>query len=54
MLDLLITRDDQPDDTDYHKRIRTQIEEPNRTADDREFTPAEVKNAIEDLKRPLG
>ena len=50
MLDHLITRDDQADDSDYHKRIRTKIREPSQTADDREFTPAEIKNAIEELK----
>jgi len=50
MPDHLITIYDQTDGTDYHKRIRIQIKEPNQTADDRDFTPAEVKNAIEDLK----
>jgi hypothetical protein len=30
MLDYVITKDDKSDDTDYHKRIRTQIEEPNQ------------------------
>ena len=50
MLDHLITRDDQNDDLDYHKRIRTKIREPSQTADNREFTPAEIKSAIEDLK----
>jgi len=34
ILDHLITIDDQTDDTDYHKRIRIQIKEPNQTADD--------------------
>jgi hypothetical protein len=50
MLDYLITRDDKSDDTDYHKRIRTQTEEPGQSADDRDFTPTEVTNTIEDLK----
>jgi hypothetical protein len=50
MLDNLITIDDQTDDTDYHKIIRTKIKEPNHTGGDRDFTPTEVKNAIEDLK----
>jgi len=50
MLDHLITRDDRTDDSGYHKRIRTKIREPSQAADDREFTPAEIKNAIEELK----
>ena len=50
MLDHLITIDDKTDDTVYNKRIRTQIKEPNQTADDNDFTPAEVMNAIEVLK----
>jgi len=49
ILDHLITKDDQTEDTEYHKRIRKQIKEPIQTADDRELTPAEIKNAIEDL-----
>jgi hypothetical protein len=50
MSDYLIPTDDQLDDTDYHKGIRAQSKEPILTADDREYTPAEVKNAIYDLK----
>jgi len=50
MLDHLITRDDRTDDLDYHKIIRTKFREPSQTAKDREFTPAEIKNAIEELK----
>ena len=50
ILDHLITKDDRNDDTDYHKRIWREIMEPNQTEDDREFTPAEIKNAIEELK----
>ena len=49
MLDHLITTDDQSEDTEYHKRIREQTKEPIQTADDRDLTPAEVKNAIEEL-----
>jgi len=50
MIDYLIPKDEQIDDTDYHKRIRVQTEEPILTADDRDCTPSEVKNAIDDLK----
>jgi len=51
MLDHLITIDDRTDDSDYHKRIRTKIREPSQTTDDREFTPAEIKNTMEELKK---
>jgi hypothetical protein len=50
MLDHLIATDDQTEDKEYHKRTRLQTNEPNQTSDGREFTPAEVKNAIADLK----
>ena len=51
MSDYLIPTDDQLDDTDYHKGIRAQSKEPILTADDREYTRTEVKNAIYDLKQ---
>jgi len=47
--DYLIPKDDQTDDTNYHKGIRAQSKEPILTADDRDYTPTEVKNAICDL-----
>jgi len=50
VIDYLIPKDEQIDDTDHHKRIRVQTEEPILTADDRDCTPSEVKNAIGDLK----
>jgi len=34
MLDHLITKDDQTEDTEYHKRIRKQIKDPIQTAHD--------------------
>ena len=43
MSDYLIPTDDQLHDTDYHKGIRAQSKEPILTADDREYTPTEVK-----------
>jgi superfamily I DNA/RNA helicase len=49
MLDHLIPTDELLDDTDYHKRIRDQTKEPIYTADDRDYSPDEVKNAIEEL-----
>jgi hypothetical protein len=51
MSDYLILEDDQTDDTNYHKGIRAQSKEPIQTADDRDYTQTEVKNAIYDLKR---
>jgi cell envelope opacity-associated protein A len=51
MSDYLIPKDDQTDDTNYHKGIRAQSKEPILTADDRDYTPTEVNNAICDLKR---
>ena len=50
MSDYLIPADDQLDDTDYHKGIRAQSKVPILTADDTEYTPTEIKNAIYDLK----
>jgi hypothetical protein len=46
MIGYLFPKDEQTDDTDYHKRIRAQLREPISTADDGDCTPAEVKNAV--------
>ena len=51
MLDHLITRDDRTDNLDYDKRIRTEFRESSQRADDREFTQAEIKNVIIELKK---
>jgi hypothetical protein len=51
VMEYLIPKDEQTDDTDYHKRIRAQSKEPISTPDDRDCTTAEVKNAINDLKQ---
>ena len=45
MIEHLTPNDEQSDDTDHHKRIGTLSTEPIQTADDRDYTPAEVKNA---------
>jgi hypothetical protein len=50
MLDYIILKDEQTDDTDHHKRIRAQFKEPILTTDDTDCIPTEVKNAIDDLK----
>jgi hypothetical protein len=49
MTDYFIPKDEQHDDTDHHKRNRALSEEPILTADDRDYTTAEVKIAIGDL-----
>ena len=53
ILDQLITKDYRTYDTDYHESFRREIREPNQIEDDREFTPAEIKNAIEKLKNKM-
>jgi len=40
MIDHLTPNDEQSDNKDYHKRIRTLTTEPIQTADDRDYTPA--------------
>ena len=46
ILDYLITKDEEDSDSDYHKTIRILTELPIQTADDREYTPEEIGNAI--------
>jgi hypothetical protein len=48
-LDYLDTKDEVDRDSDYHKTIRTLKEQPIHTADDREFTPEEIGNAIDTI-----
>jgi hypothetical protein len=50
-LDYLIPKDDEDNDSDYQKTIRTQIGKPIQTADDREYTPEEIGLAIEAINR---
>jgi hypothetical protein len=54
MIDHIIPNDEQTDNTDYHKRIRDLSTEPILTTDDSYYTPAEVKNAIDDLNHKKG
>jgi len=46
MLEHFTPEDNQNDDSDYHKQARTQSQEPTITADDKEFTVDEIKNAV--------
>jgi hypothetical protein len=50
MLDYLITKDEEDNDSDYHKTIRTLTELHIQTADDREYTDEEIGNAIDAIK----
>ena len=43
MIDYLTPNDEQSDDTDHHTRTRNISTEPIQAADDRDYTPAEVK-----------
>ena len=54
MIDHLTPNDEQSDDTDGHKRNRTLSTEPIQPIHDRDYTPEEVKNAIDDLKHKKG
>jgi hypothetical protein len=49
MLDYFTTEDKETDDTDYHKLIRTQTQDPADTADDKYFTIQETRNAVESM-----
>ena len=47
MLDYLIPKDDEDNESDYDNTIKTQTERPIQTADDREYSPEEIRTAIE-------
>ena len=47
ILDYLNTKHEVDNDSDYHKTFRTLTEQPIQTADDRQFTPDEIGNAID-------
>ena len=49
IIDYLIHKDEQSDDTDYHKRFWAHSKDPILITDERDYTPAEVKNVIDDL-----
>jgi len=50
MLEQLIPEDNPQDDTDHHKAIRRQPEQPIDTTDDKEFFQDEVRQVIEGFK----
>jgi len=47
MLEYLIPKAEEDNDTEYHNTIRTLSARPIQTADDREYTPDEIETAIE-------
>jgi len=47
ILEHLIAKDEKAEETDYHKRVRTLIEGPVKTKDDRHFTAEEIKRKIQ-------
>ena len=50
MLDNFTPEDNERDDSDYHKQIRAQTQQPTTTADDREFTIEEIRDATESME----
>ena len=49
MIDHLTPNDEQSDDTDHHKKTRNISTVQIEAADDTDYTPAKVNNAIDDL-----
>jgi hypothetical protein len=49
MLEYFTPEDNEYDDNDYHQQVRAQAQEPVNSADDREFTIEEIRNAVESL-----
>jgi hypothetical protein len=46
ILDYFTPEDNERDDSDHHKHGRAQTQKPTTTADDREFTIEEIRDAI--------
>jgi hypothetical protein len=49
MLEYFTPEDKEDDDTAYHRLARTQSQDPVDTADDKDFTLEEIRNAIESM-----
>jgi hypothetical protein len=49
MLEYFTPEDNEYDDNEYHKQVRAQSQEPVNTADDKEFTLEEIRNAVDSL-----
>ena len=46
--------DNEHDDSEFHKQVRAQSQESVSLPDDREFTIAEIRNAIESMDNKKG
>jgi hypothetical protein len=46
MMDNFTPQDNERDDNEDHKIVRTQIQQPPNTQDDREFTTEEIRKAL--------
>jgi hypothetical protein len=49
MLEYFTPEDNEQDDSEFHKRVTAKSQEIVNTLDDREFTMAEIRNAVETL-----
>lgn len=49
MLNYFTPEDNARNDTEYHKKVRAQTQESNNTADDKDFTVEEIREAIETM-----
>jgi hypothetical protein len=49
MLEYFTPEDKEYDDNDYHKQVIAQVQEPVNSADDKEFTIEEIRNAAESM-----
>jgi hypothetical protein len=49
MMDSFTPVDNEQDDNEYHKLVRTQTQQPPHTQDDREFTIEEIRSAVESM-----
>jgi hypothetical protein len=54
VLDYLISKDEEDNDSDYHNTIRTLIERSIQTVDDRQYTPEEIAMAMEAINSKKG
>jgi hypothetical protein len=54
ILEHLIPKDEETEETDHHKRRRALIEEPMETEDDREFTSEEIRQTIKSIHHKKG
>jgi hypothetical protein len=51
MLDTFTPEDNNREDSDYHKQVRAQTQQPTTTADDKEFTIEEIRDVIKSMDK---